>query len=74
VRLRAGDDAHDQPNPNNGLGLFKLEAPRVKRGCAGNNHARPTKGEANVGVEVDLLEEVGAGEELQVGTDKPLIR
>ena len=57
-------DAHDQAYPHNGLRLFKLEAPRVKGSCASYKYARPAQRKANIGMEVNLFEEVRAGEEL----------
>jgi len=54
----AEKDVHNEAYPNHRLGLLKLEAVGVKGGCPGNNDARPSEGEAHVGVEVNLLEKV----------------
>jgi hypothetical protein len=53
-------DAHDEAYPNHRLGLFKLEAVGVKGSCTGNNDARPSEGEAHIGVEINLFEKVRA--------------
>jgi hypothetical protein len=64
VESRAKNNAHDQADPYHRFGLLKLEVIGVKGCRSRNKYASPAQGETYVGVKVDLLEEVGSGEEL----------
>ena len=57
--------AQDEAHPDDGLAFFKLDLPAVEPRRTCDEHARPSQREAHVCVRVDLLEEVGAREELR---------
>jgi hypothetical protein len=57
-------DIHDQSYPNNRLGLFKFKAIGVQSGYTRYEYTSPAKGEAHVGVDMNLLEKIGSGKVL----------
>ena len=60
--------SQDNPRPHAGLALLERDLPTVEARAARDEDGEPAEGESNVCMRMDLLEEVGSGEELGGGT------
>ena len=57
-------DSQEEPRPYDGLGFLKLDFVPVQCCTCSNEDAQPAKSEADVGVYMDLFEQVRPGEVL----------